>query len=985
LRLLDRAVVYSRASEEGACGLSLYHPYVNKTGYTDKWKDEYQAFSFSPGYQQYVVSFGGMLTGESLFHWMDLFARSAGTDPEGNFVFELPLTPEQRENLVSAQLLILRNSDGSRLEDNCVVLASCPAKIGEDGAVRAEWDGSCLYAEKEDGKLVGPVPFLLTDDGKMKTVIGNYIPEGNYDLDGQMVLYEMDAEDSAEYPEIIRTRVWDEATGSFSSRMRFSEEGYGTLMLYSYHRKYPEAGADQVLPDYQKWEPDSNLLYANTIVLPDAWRLRSSKRESGEQRYAVFRLVDSQQNVVCSLPAAVPNAWRREIPSAGGEIADQNLRAELSCTVNTSPDEYGLQMDWIFENRGTEKISVTLRNLVLNGSRQTDTSVYSILQPGETELETQAFKKYDPLWLDTLESISGTASIRPDSGEEYKVPFEYRFDHDDLSPVNRAEELLAETEQDGIELKLISLEPDTECGWNLTFCLENRTDTTFEEGDYILLNGIYADYWRVDALGPGESRIETRCLNNLATFSWFKALDLPEYAVVYPEMNLMQVLGENLLQEITLISKGENHRTNRRTLTLSEPVPTGERRRSRDAELLLPGIRPPEELPDPREDALPVLRENNIYQVTLRRLLTGNGEIGLTLGLENRSGLWLELEAGECRVNGQPVGTVDFSNRFLPPDSFCVATCVLKEESLSPGTEIRELSLIIYDSTREQDPEACVLTVSPGLCMGDLSWLNGEELTGEPIYAPDVDMEAELNPRLLETEILLPENAKSFRVEVEVEMTPEELAGAKSAKIALMRSAKDGYMQMLTLQDWAPTEEGTFHFPYPGLFPVLAGEEQAAVLTYWKVDDQEVSGTVRASVMLTTNDFDIVNLEDIRWILSQEDQSAKVTSFTQDGAPYGYQSDLAIASVSRIELLPVQGEDGTLPHMADMELHGGFEFNTFLNWPGVQLYGKPMQLSLRPALPEEELYFLISITRKDGSRYSLPLIPYNGYAPDSVL
>ncbi|MCR4875970.1 MAG: hypothetical protein K5922_02220, partial [Clostridiales bacterium] len=46
LRLLDRAVVYSRASEEGACGLSLYHPYVNKTGYTDKWKDEYQAFSF---------------------------------------------------------------------------------------------------------------------------------------------------------------------------------------------------------------------------------------------------------------------------------------------------------------------------------------------------------------------------------------------------------------------------------------------------------------------------------------------------------------------------------------------------------------------------------------------------------------------------------------------------------------------------------------------------------------------------------------------------------------------------------------------------------------------------------------------------------------------------------------------------------------------------------------------------------------------------
>ena len=63
---------------------------------------------------------------------------------------------------------------------------------------------------------------------------------------------------------------------------------------------------------------------------------------------------------------------------------------------------------------------------------------------------------------------------------------------------------------------------------------------------------------------------------------------------------------------------------------------------------------------------------------------------------------------------------------------------------------------------------------------------------------------------------------------------------------------------------------------------------------------------------------------------------------------------------------------GTLLHIADMEQ----DFMAFLNAPYITLDGRPLQFELRPVTKEDDLYFLVSVAKKDGTRYSLPLIPF---------
>ena len=53
---LKAAVVYSRSSEVGATGLSVYHPMHNKAVYAVKWRKDYAGLSFGSGYKQYVTA-----------------------------------------------------------------------------------------------------------------------------------------------------------------------------------------------------------------------------------------------------------------------------------------------------------------------------------------------------------------------------------------------------------------------------------------------------------------------------------------------------------------------------------------------------------------------------------------------------------------------------------------------------------------------------------------------------------------------------------------------------------------------------------------------------------------------------------------------------------------------------------------------------------------------------------------------------------------
>ena len=168
---LQDTVVVSRSNREGAGGLSVYHPFVNKRKYLESWRDDYRALEFSDGYARYLERFGAMLTGEELVDWSNLSTLDLGTDAEGNHVFSLQLSEEQREEMASVQLMIIEKvSDyGS---GSFAPISVETAGMDANGQVSAKYRGRALYVLDENGNtLTGPISFQLSEDGEYYIVL----------------------------------------------------------------------------------------------------------------------------------------------------------------------------------------------------------------------------------------------------------------------------------------------------------------------------------------------------------------------------------------------------------------------------------------------------------------------------------------------------------------------------------------------------------------------------------------------------------------------------------------------------------------------------------------------------------------------------------------------------------------------------------------------------------------------------------------------
>ena len=977
LSRLNRAVVCSRANEEGANGLTLYYPYANQTGYLGKWKETYAELTFSPGYQAYVEAFGSMLTGETLFRWLDLIPEAGQPAEDGTCSFTLPLTEEQAENVVSAQLLILGDTGGNRLEDNCVLLASARAEFRDDRSLQAVWDGRCLYAEQANGELTGPISFQQTDDGKRNTVIARYNLEDNYQLEGTTAFIELNPEDASEYPEILRIRVWDEATNSFSSRMTFSEENYGAVMFWNLHRAYPGVGADRVLPGMEEWPQDSTRVFAQGFALPQQWKLRFVRQDSGRQLYAMFRLLDSQQKVICSLPVAVPNRYRQEAASVSGDVDTPLLRASLACAADSSPDTGGLYLEWTLENPGEESVKVRLREPVLNGKRITNADMEATVRPGRTVLPETVISLYDTAGLDSLTSVSGTLEVTPANGETENIPFLYTFGGADLSSLQR--ETAAETEQNGITLRLLGWEEDERCGWIFHVLAENNGTAGFRP-TALLVNNIAFSSAMPETLLPGESRVLAMHADNGCS-SISLGIEGSSYQTTYLEDDLLQSLGMKEIREMTILTESEDNTQTVFSLPLAETIPLKAPETRHTLSLYYPVWDPPEGLSAPQTEEIPMLAENSTFRVRLRRLVAGETGLSMSLAFENLSDRWIKPEISSCTVNGQPVSCGLFLYA-VPPHSTRVTEATLNDIALrEKDSAIREIVIGVYENGNGNSVTDMVFaTLKPDVpfSLGEKggTWINGEEFTAETAMLPeDLPEEIESNPRVLAEDLLIPENAASLEISLDTGIDPGKAAEIQNCKAAVIRKNAAGYYEILTLQDLHPDEDGKVIFRHPGLFPTVDGDPDIGVMTYLiRMDEEELLGEVFLGASVGTESMETVQLDGIRWLLHRRDNTAEIVSFEQDKTPYTKQSEILTASFLTYEILPEAQEDGTLPHLAD--LHRRDDFEWFLNAPGIRLEKKPLRLALRPITAEDDLYVLISVLETDGARYSLPMIPY---------
>ena len=980
LDLLDQAIVYNRSNEKGANGLTIYHPYFNKTGYTDKWKENYQQLAFSEGYQSYVNAFGSMLTGEILFRWMDLIPAPVQLNEDGSYSMEMQLTGEQAENAVSAQMLIIRDTLGNELGDNCVLIASCNADIGDDHVVRATWDGRALYAESGNGKTIGPISYVLTDDGKTNTILGHYILKNDYQMNGQIVLYELDSADTSEYPELLRIRVWDEATQSYSSRMSFSEEPYGILQFWNIHRFFPGVDASQALPAFEQWTNNFNTAVASQLDLPDSWRLHAVALQSGQQVYAVFRILDSQQNAVCSLPAEIPDSSLSVLRPVSGNTDNDLMEADLFCRVNTSENSFGLQIEWMLKNHCGKEAVFSLKNPVINNIRITNGLLYETLQPGEISNTTMTISRNDLAFLNTLDSISGTLEITPEDGEKESIPICFTFSSEDISMIGGNTPALCETEQDGISLKLLDIEEDLDIGWKISVLARNDRagDFIFSE---LLLNGIHINARLEGSIPAGMEKVYSVSEQNEFYSNTLELPDAPAgIQLVYLEEYVLQSMGEYELESITILS---DYWTDNRTcfeLIPEIPIKLAARQRKSEQDMFIPEFFPPEDLPAPDENKIPVLAENNLFRVRLRRLAAGTETISLLLEWTNESDEWLYMRYGKASVNGQEASLSE--SVHIPPHATVLSEAAVSNATLNePGTAVKEIRLFIYDDDRESAERAASAVIVPAepFRMGQKGgvWINGESLTVSTAHTKDADLEKEKNPKPLEEILLVPDSPESFRRIIEVPIDSETEKQIDFCRVAVLRRDTDDYWQIVTLNDVKPDGSGVLCIPHPGLFPTVSGNPEICVMTQLGgLSSDTVTGKLFLGIDMSCRNGSRFSMNPVKWEMERSSGTAIISEYEQDESPYTRQWEISSAAIPSMEIKVIPNDDGLLPFFAECEPRSGLTHGTRPH--SLQLNGAPLQLELRPITKEDDLQVMVSVFGKDGSKWSFPLIPYPG-------
>ncbi len=493
---LKAAVVYSRSSEEGATGLSVYHPYANKEKYRQSWRSDYRKLDFSTGYVRYMDRFGTLLTGETAVDWRNLRTEDLGFDEDGSHQFALALTPEQRDSVVSSRLVILQNvRDGIRM--NLAPVAVETAGLAEDGRLTARYRGRMLYAaDAEENILAGPISFLLTEDSDYIAVLAHYTdysgrPGAKPDT---MVLYHCDAAGDTGNREILRRYVYDETAGIFTNRIAFSEKDFTDAGVVMFLRDLPDT--DGALPGFMDWDGYEG--YLERVIRPlTGWHFRMIDHRRPTGLYAMFEITDSQQNTWCSQPVRMMNPSEQAFEMTPDAVMSAGCTLRLSAALNEDDQVPQLKITFDLANGSGRKVAANVTQIVLNGERSIRNSLtLTGLEDGGSDRVTLSLNGEDLRGLETVTSLDFVLDIHEDGYSEEDpvlLPVHAEISGCDVSGFALPlPEPIAAVESDGLTWQLRALEQAEDGKISVLLYLYNGTDQPVDESGMLFIDGVWA-------------------------------------------------------------------------------------------------------------------------------------------------------------------------------------------------------------------------------------------------------------------------------------------------------------------------------------------------------------------------------------------------------------------------------------------------------------------------------------------------------------
>ena len=735
LTLLNECIIYSRSNTEQACGLTIYHPYYNKSKYLSGWKKSYEAMNLIEGYTDYVHSFGTLLTGAELVRWTDLYTKAEGRNDDGELDFSVQLTEEQAAHFASAQLLIVRDTGRTvALGEGVAIVSASQATLGTDGVVRAAYDESMLFVERGDGSFIGPLSYIQTDDGQFDVVMTAYIPEGEYSFENAgTVLYYLASSDRSRYPEIYRTRIWDDATQSYSSRLTLDESKYRMIAFWNRNKSYP-GPRNGVLPEFNLWKSGSYISMLQ-VVLPETWRFtRLEEQQTGAQLYAMFQIVDAQQNIYCSVPVPVDNPNLIPFGSASGEQETLNARLSLTGVIDKSEGQPSVRLMLSVENTGAEG-EFHIDDILLNGSRETNTySGYVTIGANETHSFEIVIDAADTAYLEEIQEVSFI--LTKTTGDEERESAELHFEPEgcDLSVLPRINSL-GKGEQDQITMDLLDISPNDDVGFRFIILVDNQGQEEIHP-EQVLVDGLELEGNNFTAVGPGHSRV--------LQYDWQDGLSLqngqlsdPESEeVLYRTYIVTDLLAHHDYSEISEIgltfSNGDFWLPEWWYVhtALTEAAPAVKNDNPGAGYVMYP-VYFPEEAGKRVSPA--VIVETGRYQISLQRMILGGAEVVLVMEATNKTDQFIKLLAEDMFVNGSDIGTMfpsvdSMSNDVMvAPGATVLFTARINEfDGVTNDMQIGNVSIVLH-AEDEQASSPVVITLKDPASTGKITWIDPEQ------------------------------------------------------------------------------------------------------------------------------------------------------------------------------------------------------------------------------------------------------------------
>lgn len=366
------AVIYEKNNTGDACGISLYHPSINRASFAEKWGDYYEQMftDLSRNYVQYLKSYGQILIGDPLESWADLIPERYIED-NGSVGFRLHLTEGQREHFEQGTLLLVHQI--MRGEDIYqYIWETDPVTPDSDGVLQATCPEKALFVvDNKTGEiLAGPIDYLLPGEMQIAVPVIYWDRSGILDPDQMSVLYSCTRHADSDELTIDTIQVFDNMTQTYSFRTDTDQEYIDAQdyvnAVFVIGERSPTRVGNEVM-GFTDWE-DGKGFYANTIELPSEWHFEIREFRNSSAEFAVFQITDTQNRSHSSELVRVNPETVTMYPLKNGTVSMRDNTFSLEClgAEKHDEDEY-LSVRLRLRDLEQNYYGCTAEHIILNG------------------------------------------------------------------------------------------------------------------------------------------------------------------------------------------------------------------------------------------------------------------------------------------------------------------------------------------------------------------------------------------------------------------------------------------------------------------------------------------------------------------------------------------------------------------------------------------------------------------------------------------